>query len=313
MAGCSGKGCQPGVPFWGICALVCFALAVLWLLLGIWATHLDERFTPVYTPIVCRMGQPIVAGVRGGLLQGLHLGLQINTTCENPNAYSLTLESPEPASVYLGAGRAKVATVTDIPRTRLPSRGNGTVLANANIDLSAAALVPMLSLLAAAQIPIYMEQHLHLDVDVNFLFGRWRTQRLFSKECGFNMEGLGGTLGRLIKNQYEGSLGPMACADSFDALTLPSVGEHGSRELRMFAVNVAPEEIEEAEQLKTIALSVAQGLLYALSGLLFVATAICLWLLWQRRAAEKSPVAAEGARPDEGLRSADGAAATVAL
>lgn len=301
MARCCGK--QLGVRFWGACTFICFALAVLWLLLAIWTTHLDERFTPVYSPIVCRMGRARVTGVHGGLLTGFSLGLQMNTTCENPNPYSLTLESPEPANVYLGPNKVQVATITDIPRTRLPSNGQGTVLANTDIELSAAAIAQMLSLLTASQIPIYMDQHIHLDVDVNFLFGRWQTQREFSKECGFNMEGLGSTLGNLITNEYEGSLGPMACADSFADLTLPDVGAHGSRDLRMFSVNVAPHEVEKAEQLKTAALSAAQGVLYALSALLFVATAICLYCFFrQRRQASKPAEAAEGAKADTELR-----------
>jgi len=303
MARCCGKTGELGVRFWGICTFVCFALAVLWLLLGIWMTHLNERFTPVYTPITCRMGGARVTGLHGGLLTGLSLGLTMNTTCDNPNPYSLTLQSPQALNVYLGQSRDHVATITDIPRTTLPSKGSGVVVANADIKLSLAQLMQTLPLLTASQIPIYMDQQIHLEVDVNLLFTRWRTNVEFSKECGFNMQGLGSTLGDMITDQYEGSLGPMACADDFSSLTLPNVGEHGSRELRMFAVNVAPREVEEGERLKTTALSAAQGVFYALSGLLFVAVAFCLWgLLRERRQLAKKPAgAAEGAQQDTEL------------
>lgn len=117
----------------------------------------------------------------------------------------------------------------------------------------------MLSTLFAGQIPVYIENNMELVIDIRFLFGSFTAKQAFSKDCGVNVQ----------ISIDQANVGPMACADNFNDLTIPSVGnDAASNELKLSAGDVAADEVEKGTQAKNVGLGIAMGVGYGLGLLL---------------------------------------------
>lgn len=254
---------------WRICAFVSLALGVLFILVGIWVTHLYHRFTPVYRQITCGPEEARVRRTSFSLSSGLTLDFDARTTCNNPNPYSIELASVAPAQVYLGDTRVHIANITDIPRTTLPAGGSGTIETHVSVRPSIDMILRILGsmtlpgLFGGGHMPIYLENNMAIEVDVPFLIGRFTTTRRFTKDCGMDTKV---AIGRV-------ELGPLVCADSFEQLpaTLPAASE--SPGLALSGVNLAQEEVEDGTRTKNISCGIGMGLGYGL-GVLFLGGAL---------------------------------------
>lgn len=239
-----------------ICAFMCMWLGMLLLLLGVWCTHVYRRFTPVYRPIECKLEAPTVERVwfdHG--FTGMHFQLITNTSCHNPNPYSVVLNSTRAANVYMGQERAPVGTIKDIPATSLPSAGAGWMAANITITPTADVLMSVFELLAAGQVPLYMESNMDVEVDIDFLFGRFSSSQSFSKDCGMGFRLVG----------MRSVVGPMACADTWEQLEIPEMGSDATGELALSAAAMGGVgDIERAARLKNITLGLGMGVGYGL-------------------------------------------------
>lgn len=245
------------------CIVVLAGCSVLSLLLGVWSRHLYQRFTPVYTDIVCHQ-KAIRLGDGANLVQDLqHRQIQfhLSTECQNPNPYSVVLRSTGEGQVYAGSGRVLVATITDVPEATLEAQGAGSL--NATVRLgwgdtlgSSSGLVQGVSLLLGQEVPIFIRNEVEVIVDVSLLFGHLSLTRQFSRDCGMKV--------KLWSAQSRGpALGGMVCAESFDDLPplprpLPHAGGRSPEsEIRLSARGVAEEQIEEGERAKNVGLGSA--------------------------------------------------------
>jgi hypothetical protein len=263
--------------FWccGACSFLAVAFGVFFVLLGIWATHLQQRFTPIYSEVVCHM-KPIKLDkfVPG---DNLHLDLVSTTVCENPNPYSVQMKSSKTERVYMGQDRTLVASITDIPPTTLPAHGSGTILAKFRItptgDMIGSLFSGILGALTGKEIPIYFENRMELVVDISFLIGSFSTKRPVDKDCGLNLKvGLG-----------ESEIGPMVCGDSFDQLQIPPADHPMNGDIRISAVRMAKDDIEKGKEAKDVGLGAAMGIGYGLGFLLLLAGSCGLWRTCRRR------------------------------
>lgn len=276
---------QPGAGCLGVCCVVSLVLAVGFLLLGIWATQQDERFSPVYDAISCRFGDVGIKGLRGSIWSGISLGLATELICSNPNDYSLFLDEPSEGYVYIGEERSKVAILTTAPQTLVPAKGSVAVPINGEIDLGLSALMSMLPVLTASQVSVYLDPAIELDIDVSFfLAAGYQTKKIIVLRCGFNMEGFGGNIATIVSamSSFEPNIGDVACADEWSQLKLDPVGVSNVT-IGAFLLDLDAEETEDLEQLKTTALGTAQGLAYGLCALLAVASLLCCGRLLRRR------------------------------
>ncbi|CAE8596812.1 unnamed protein product [Polarella glacialis] len=272
-AGCKRACCCPCLP-WTACPLFAVTGAIVFLLLGIWAVHLRSRFTPVYKDITCRLGEPKLQSISGGILSSpLDLSLEVTVECENPNQYALTVTETKLGKVYMGADRTEVGSLMQIPSAELPAQGTGSISATTSISLSG----PLFGTLIGAlfgDVPIWLELNMDIGVDVNFLLGRWQTSLPFNKDCGMNLLGVP----QLLLNPQGAKLGPMACADSFDALVIPS-GSSGSSQgdsLSFDAAKIAPEQVDQATAVKDASLTSAIAVSFSLCGLLLLLGSLCV-------------------------------------
>mmetsp|Transcript_100935 Transcript_100935/g.261272 ORF Transcript_100935/g.261272 Transcript_100935/m.261272 type:complete len:326 (-) Transcript_100935:251-1228(-) len=263
--------------FWcfGACSFLSVAFGVFFVLLGIWATHLQQRFTPIYTEVVCRV-EPARLD-KFSMKDGLKINLISTTTCENPNPYTVEMRSTKAEQVYMGDDRTPVASVTEIPHSTLPANGEGSIEAHVTIEPTADTLPSLLSGffggLTGKEIPIYIENRMDMVVNINFLVGDFSTKRAFNKDCGLNLK---------MHLFGRAEMGPLVCGDSFDNLQIPPADHPVTGEMHISAVSMAKDDIAKATEAKNVGLGAAMGIGYGLGLLLIVLGSCGMWRLFRR-------------------------------
>jgi len=125
----------------------------------------------------------------------------------------------------------------------------------------------VLSFILAGEVPIYLETDMEIGIDVRFLFGRFTTKRVFSKDCGLKLRMRSGTP----------EAGPMACAGSFERLRIPAFGAGaGGGGLQLDALALAEEELERGRRAKNLGLGVAMAVGFGLGLVLLCGGAVTL-------------------------------------
>lgn len=251
---------------WFILPTCILTVGSICLLLGTWAAHLYQRFTPLYQDLDCRLLDPTLDSLQTSLA-GIDVGLNIQVQCRNPNTYTIAIKDSKQGNVYVGDERTLVGAVSQIESPNLPAMGTGTVTAKNAIDIGAATGLQLAGLLFLNQMPIYLELNMLIVIDVFFLFGRWETSLPLRKDCGMNLAGLAG----LIANPHAGRLGPLVCGNNFDELVIPpasSAAPGGS--LRFSALQIAPEEVEKGRQIKDTSLKTAMAVFFSLAIILLL-------------------------------------------
>lgn len=260
------------------CRVACFSCTLttglLFLLLGVWSTHLYQRFTPVFSDIMCEFEPPRLTNITfHGFLQDLHIELVTTTKCHNPNPYTVEVTSAHAGTVYMGRHMTEVASVTEVPHSVLPAQGTGFVNAIVNIAPTAELFPELFMAVITGRIPIYFSNNMEVIIDVNFLFGRFQAKKAFNKDCGMDV---------MLRTPGGASFGPLACAADFDKLkALPDGTEP---ELVLSAVNVADDEVEKGTQAKNIGLGTLMALGYGLGSILLCCGSACLFYLCRSRA-----------------------------
>jgi len=245
---------------------------VLFVLLGIWAIHLRQRFTPIYTDVVCRMEPAKLDKI--SFTGGLRIDLISTTTCENPNPYSVEMRSTKAEKVYMGQDRTPVASVTEIPHSTLPAKGKGSIEAKITIKPTGDMFSSLFAGLMGQEIPIYMENRMEMVVDINFLLGDFSTKRAFNKDCGLNLE---------VKVFGGGAkMGPLVCGDDFDHLQIPPADHPVTSEMHISAVGLAKDDIDKATEAKDVGTGCAIGIGFGLGLLLLIFGSCGLWWLCRR-------------------------------
>jgi len=258
----------------GACGLVALASGIFLLLVGIWFTHLYQRFTPIYRPITCQLEPPKVDKFwfDHGLV-GLHLKLTAVTTCQNPNPYSVVINSSQASQIFMGKDRTPAGAVTEIPAATLPAGGSGSIAAVLTITPTADLIGSLIGgFFGGGEIPVYLENNLDLQIDINLLLGNFSTSRSFSKACGMNLK---------LRGFAQPAVGQMACADDWDGLTIPAVG-NAKRDLDTLvfsASDMASEEVEAGNKVKNLAMTIGMVLGYGLGGVFFLMGAYIFYLL----------------------------------
>lgn len=220
-----------------------------------------RKLTPVYTATECGHQEAMLDQFSVGL-QSIHVGLNIQVSCSNPNPYKIDILSSTPGRVFIGSmdNRKEVGKLAVIPGSYLPEQGHGVIQVRMNADISGETSDELLPhLLADAALPIYMELQFNVGVYVSFGLGSWGVTAPFKKACGLKMMGL-------LVNQYEsqqdtrkhGRLGPLVCRTSFTGMVLPRIGEESETpadgNMGFTAGQVAPMEVEAGETVKNLSL-----------------------------------------------------------
>eukprot|EP00929_Paragymnodinium_shiwhaense_P123170 TRINITY_DN96699_c0_g1_i1.p1 TRINITY_DN96699_c0_g1~~TRINITY_DN96699_c0_g1_i1.p1 ORF type:complete len:312 (+),score=26.70 TRINITY_DN96699_c0_g1_i1:96-1031(+) len=258
------------------CAVITTVLAVITIGISVLLTVLWFMFTPVYEPMSCTFGSSSLKGVdtHSG---GIDIKMSAETVCQNPNWYTLKISPGNLSHIYLGpvqgpkipfipqrqiVERTHVGEVTDIEDAELPAISTGSINTVSKITMSdqlIAALLPAL----LEDLPLELSLNLIVEVNVGFPFASWKTSVAFEKACGMYIAGLP----KVAADPEGARLGPMACADSFEELTLPpiSASEESGYDMGFHGGHLAPTEIEEGTRLKNLSLGVALAVAYSLS------------------------------------------------
>lgn len=259
-------------PFWccGACSFLSVAFGVLFILLGIWAVHLRDRFTPIYTEVVCRV-EPAKLD-KFSTIGGFKVHLISTTTCENPNPYSVEMRSTKSEQVYIGHDMTPVASITEIPPSTLPAKGEGSIEAHIAIEPTLDLLPSVWNSLTGSEIPIYIENRMDMVVYINFLVGSFSTKRAFNKDCGLNLK---------VHIFGETQVGPFVCADDFDHLQIPPADHPLTGEVHISAVDMAKDDIDKATEAKNVGLGASMGIGFGLGILLLILGSCGFWRLFR--------------------------------
>lgn len=270
--------CRPCTQRPRCCFLFLFASGTLLLMLGIWATHLYSRFTPVYSDITCHFASATLDDLSVGVpgISPTTFQLTMGTNCSNPNPYTIGFGYAKKGGVFLGSERMRVgdAMATPFSKSGFPAQGDGAVYTTATVQITGELLAHMLTdLMTERGIPLYVEVDQKVAVDIKFFFGSWSVKQSMKKVCGMMLAGL-----ISILSSSDTTLGPMACADSFDDLKVPplsSAPSAGRASLKFDALKMAPDEIQKGEAAKNIGLGGMMGLGYGLGAVLLLGS-LCL-------------------------------------
>eukprot|EP00445_Apocalathium_hangoei_P053912 CAMPEP_0204073508 /NCGR_PEP_ID=MMETSP0360-20130528/163393_1 /ASSEMBLY_ACC=CAM_ASM_000342 /TAXON_ID=268821 /ORGANISM="Scrippsiella Hangoei, Strain SHTV-5" /LENGTH=259 /DNA_ID=CAMNT_0051021913 /DNA_START=106 /DNA_END=882 /DNA_ORIENTATION=- len=200
---------------------------------------------------------------------GLTIVLSTNTTCDNPNSYTVEMTSKQGGKVYMGKDMTPVASVTEIPHSTLPAQSTGSINAIITVKPKGGMFSSLSSFIFARQVPIYMENNMQLVIDVNFSFGNFAAKKDLSKDCGLSVQML--SFGRP-------EIGPLACAESFAQLKIPAVGDQPQDgEMHLSAASLGGKEMEEGTRAKDIGLggAMALGFVVGLLLLIFGVVTLC--------------------------------------
>eukprot|EP00449_Zooxanthella_nutricula_P026140 CAMPEP_0198547366 /NCGR_PEP_ID=MMETSP1462-20131121/67514_1 /TAXON_ID=1333877 /ORGANISM="Brandtodinium nutriculum, Strain RCC3387" /LENGTH=282 /DNA_ID=CAMNT_0044277851 /DNA_START=218 /DNA_END=1063 /DNA_ORIENTATION=- len=188
------------------------------------------------------------------MVGGFHMEFVVATECQNPNPYSVILESTKGVQVYLGAEMIPVARVEDIPLTSLPAKGSGFI--DAHVDWRPPQFSQIGPLLSAVfkrgPIPIWVENEIALKIDIDFLFAHIKMRTSFTKDCGFQVK-------LKMMPPKRAKVGPFACAESFDQLTLPPPDTAFHGELPLYQAHLAESEIKAGTIAKDVGLGTAMA------------------------------------------------------
>mmetsp|Transcript_110485 Transcript_110485/g.319288 ORF Transcript_110485/g.319288 Transcript_110485/m.319288 type:complete len:322 (-) Transcript_110485:342-1307(-) len=281
---------RPAMLGGGICALVVGAVL---LAVGIWATTMYVRFTPVYSDIECRLWAPQLQP--GFSLATGQVDLIQKTVCHNPNPYSVNFESSRPGGIYVGDDRRRVGTIKEIPASKLAEGKDANITAKIAIDMLQAAGGAAACILGCT-VPVFFENNLDVDIDADTVFGSFRAKRAYSKDCGLNVR-----IQTIPQIRIE--LGSMTCEDDWEQLVLSEVDE-GTRNSSPVIVASAEsmgedEDMEQAERLKNTSLGSAMGVGYGLGAVFIIVGAVALFR-WRRSRDEGASAAPGAAIADEG-------------
>mmetsp|Transcript_98677 Transcript_98677/g.276344 ORF Transcript_98677/g.276344 Transcript_98677/m.276344 type:complete len:329 (-) Transcript_98677:99-1085(-) len=292
--GALGKSAPSGAKRWLCCSVVSSLLGCLLIVIGIWGTVLNRRFTPVYRPIRCQVGMPEVKRMWSDrpLMQGLHIQLVSLTVCANPNPYSVKIRGTKSGGLYMGSQMSPVGNITRIPEATLPADGQGTIEADMLISPTKEALgsAAAMALGLTHHVPLYLENNLAIDVDAKVLFAHVKAKRSINKDCGLNLK-MSGFLHPVP--------GPMTCADTWDQLVLLHADAErvNPNELVFSADRLGSDDVDEAEELKTESLAAMMGVGFGLGIVFFIAGGLCLLRyhrLFRRARAADEVCAADG-------------------
>lgn len=241
-----------------------------WLLfVAVSHTFLFFKFTPVYSATECGNQTPLLDDFSIDQ-NGIHVGLEIDVTCQNPNPYRINILESEPGRVLVGNGGTKlqVGYLNVIPGSFIEQRGSGVIRVRMDATISGEKSVTLLPhFLEDAEVTISIELKFSVGITISFgILGSWGTTAPFQKDCGLNIAGV-------LVQQYKSTsgkstrLGPLICRDSFEGLVVPSINQDPSLlpddgNMGFTAAQVAPEEVRKGEMAKNISLGTIISLSY---------------------------------------------------
>jgi len=266
--------------------------------LGIVAIAEMRRYTPIYDDIVCVPNRTALGSVTTD--PSLHLRIDIDIICENPNPYDIVL-TPGPAGQgLLGAEKRDFGVITTQPSfiPAAPARGQlsfGAVLVNMDVELDFWDSLAVAGTVLAGNFSVYFELSLEVAVaPVVFGFSPASIGMGVHQYCGMQMQ--------LIPSRDTGD--PVCDKFSFDNLTVPTLDmkDPNSRGMRP---EVSRQTLAEAEKL-----------LYAVCGSILAVSMVCAlpavgvsshrlgkWSLRRLRAARECPApgapAPQDSAPDD--------------
>eukprot|EP00413_Alexandrium_margalefii_P006121 CAMPEP_0204523324 /NCGR_PEP_ID=MMETSP0661-20131031/6785_1 /ASSEMBLY_ACC=CAM_ASM_000606 /TAXON_ID=109239 /ORGANISM="Alexandrium margalefi, Strain AMGDE01CS-322" /LENGTH=263 /DNA_ID=CAMNT_0051529023 /DNA_START=258 /DNA_END=1049 /DNA_ORIENTATION=+ len=205
---------------------------------------------------------------------GFKIDLTSTTTCDNPNPYTVEIRSTEVGRVYMGEHKTLVASITEIPHSTLPAEGTGSIEAKLAIEPTLDMFPSLISGLAGAEVPIYIENMLEVVIDVDFLFGDFSTRRTFDKDCALNF--------RVEVFGRGAMVGPLVCGGDLARLRIPPASAPATGEVHVSAVGMARRDIDGATAARDAGLGAAMGVGFGLGALLPVLGACGLWWLCRR-------------------------------
>jgi len=226
--------------------------------------------TPVFTDVDCRLIHPRVTRsyFMGDSGLDFNMDLATGTTCTNSNPYIIGMRSAAPINVYMGKYKTKVATVVDIPATEMKADGGDGVLdVFVNVAPTRTVMSAMYGDRWNGNAALYFELSMALEIDVGFFLTRYKTEKVYDKKCGFDMQ--------IFRNAVS-RVGAFVCADSWNELRLPRVdASTGSYDdtLEFFKESLAPEEVDECTKAKDLGLGGAM-IVGCLLGIVFAAAAL---------------------------------------
>lgn len=238
---------------------------------------------------MCGFGSANLENLRPGipLISPTTFKINIEMKCTNPNPYTISFEYSSKGGVFLGSGMTKVGDAMENPfsNSSLPAEGNGSVWASTEVSINAGVLTGVTGeLITSSGVPLYVELNQKLGVSIRFFWGGdFKVSQSFEKDCGMKISGLAGIISTL-----KVQVGKMACADSFDALTVPALGGGTSDGNFHFSANdLDPEKIKQGKTAKDVGLGLAMGVTYCSAFVLLVTfcylcRAICVGSKGQR-------------------------------
>mmetsp|Transcript_67878 Transcript_67878/g.178023 ORF Transcript_67878/g.178023 Transcript_67878/m.178023 type:complete len:381 (+) Transcript_67878:360-1502(+) len=240
-------------------------IGVVLLCYGAFNTYLYVKFTPVYTATECGVQAATLDKLELGE-SSIHVGLNIKVTCLNPNPYSIDILTSEEGEVFIGqTDRLSLGRLRVLPGSALPERGSGTVEVRMDAELSGETAEHLLPhFLEDREIPLLLNLHFNVGVQISFGLASWGTTAPFKKACGLNMGGL-------LRAGSGNRMGPMVCVDDFDSLVIPPVTDPTPADGRMSfsAAQMDPERIQMGERIKNVSIINVMLICYVLG----------LWLL----------------------------------
>lgn len=176
------------------------------------------RYTPLYTGIECSMAGHSLSSVQ---LFPLAVGLAIDVSCENPNPYTLRVQTHGLAPFWLGEDRTEAGTVEMPEEIALPGASGGkagqgtfTVQVSAGgVSIEATPALILGSLDSEIESYIKFDSAVIIEADI---------VGLSVAVADLAMDEYCGSVVQLSENQ----VGEIACGESLDALgTPPPIGD----------------------------------------------------------------------------------------
>jgi len=218
---------RPGTGF--ASRLLAIAVGVSTFVHGTRNAHRFGQLTPVYANVPCwnqaAMLEEFVAGA--GVIQ---MGLRVNVTCANPNAYDVEVQPPRafdrmpPPDVFVGkfpmavqAGKFVVAPTT------LPAGSGGPVQALASVELRGSDAEELLPhFMEDREVPLTLRLEFVVGARVGLGMMEWEGDARFQEDCGLEVRGI-------LPRSYEPKVGgerreappvsPMVCGKSWQRIS----------------------------------------------------------------------------------------------
>jgi len=208
----------------------------------------------------------------GVLLSPTEVLLEVETKCRNPNIYSIEFgESPSDdvyvvvEDVFGNAGRvvAGQRVNSGSSMSSLPAHGNGSIVSDAKVLISSSLVTKLLpGMMKGKGVVVNLELRDEMKVEIPFLFGHVNINKSMNKKCGMRLAGLSDAL------QAKEPIGPLACANTWESLQVPSLKDLGDQEMVLTKERLGEGEIDTLELSKDIGLGGGSILLFFL-GIIF--------------------------------------------